>query len=102
MSANNLTRNVPLSSLAPTGGDVTVINTEPRRTGNFTNLILWFILIFLAAYALLYATKPSWVQRTDALTGRPNGERDQGKLIFWSLILALVITLIIYIVYSRR
>lgn len=100
---NSITsRNRPLSTLAPTAGDVTVINTEPRRTGNLTNLILWYIFIFIVAYALLYAFKPSWVQRTDAITGRANGERDQGKLIIWSLVISLVITILIYLIYSKR
>lgn len=73
-------------------------NGSYGRGGNwFLNLVIWFIVIAVIVWFILVSTKPTWVQKNDD-NGVTTGEVDQGKAILWAVIIALIITAVIWIV----
>ena len=66
---------------------------------NWGQYLLWFIIIAVIAYLIMYALKPTWIQKTGA-NGQPTGEVDGGKTLIAALIAALVVTLIVWLVRS--
>jgi len=78
----------PLSSLAPSMGPMPAKDMglgramETGRGG-----LAWFVILTLFVGFVVFCLKPKWVQ-TSA------GEMDYGKLLFWSLIIALLLILV--------
>ena len=63
----------------------------------FLNLVIWFIIVAVIVWFILVSTKPTWVQKTDD-NGVATGEVDQGRAILWAVIIALIITCVIWVV----
>lgn len=63
----------------------------------FLNLVIWFIIITVIVWFILVSTKPTWVQKRDD-NGVTTGEVDQGRAILWAVIIALIITAVIWVV----
>ena len=90
----------PLSTLAQTTPSPTVITATPKKqsivSGNFVNLLLWFLIIAAVVFFILYLLKPDMVQRRDAV-GIPTGEVDSSKALIGAIIVAIIIVFVIYI-----
>lgn len=56
--------------------------------------IIWLILIFMAVFLILYTTK------TNMVTDLVDGDRvlNNGKLIFWSILISLIIAVLGYVI----
>ena len=63
----------------------------------FLNLVIWFVIVAVIVWFILVSTKPTWVQKNDE-NGVSTGEVDQGKAILWAVIIALIITAVIWVV----
>lgn len=64
---------------------------------NYTSLLLWFVIITIIVWLFLYFLKPVWVQETD-LPGNPTGIVSIWKSFLWAVIIALILTLIIWVI----
>ena len=89
------TLNQPLQNLAPAG-------TATPYTGQWSShwgaYLLGFIILVVIIWFILYALRPTYVLKT-CLPGQPQlGEVDPGKVLFASIIIALIIVLIIWII----
>lgn len=89
-------RGQPLSTLAPAP-----TYSSGVMGGGASNLLLWFVIISLLAWFLLYAFKPTVVQRVGP-AGRPTGEADPGKALLGGLLIGLVIVLILWLLRAAR
>lgn len=69
----------------------TVVNVERVRF----NGLVWFIIFALLVGAFLFFLKPSIVTSTNQLTGE--SQLDWGKLIIWTVLIALVILLLLWL-----
>lgn len=67
----------------------------PVATNNFMNLLLWFLIITAGAYFVLLILKPAFVLKRNAL-GLPTDDVDQSRLIFSSVIVAVIVVLLVY------
>lgn len=66
-------------------------------------LIIWFIIIFVIAWLILFATKPNWVLRhpeADRTGGSwdNNREVDTGRIVIAAILIALIIVIITFII----
>ena len=79
--------------------------TEKARNAifghGFLGFFIVFIIIALITYGILFLLKIDAVQRKDA-TGLPTGEIDQSKAIIWSIVIALIIVVLIYLLRPRE
>lgn len=67
--------------------------------GGIGNLILWFLVIAVIVWFILWAWKPKAVQRLTP-SGEPTGEVDPGRVLVASIIIALIIVVIIWLIKS--
>lgn len=58
--------------------------------------LFWFLVIGIIVWFLLFALKPDFVQETDD-DDEPTGELDNGKVLLWAVIIALVAIFLIWI-----
>lgn len=74
--------------------DVVVVEKEGHygMGGAVGALIVWFFIIFIAAWFLLFALKPTVVNKKDC------DEVDTGKVLLAAAIIALVIIIIIWVI----
>jgi len=84
----------PISALAPENIQLEGIKVTKKQ--NLGNLLLWFIGIAVIVYIILAITKPTWVQQKD-LAGLPNGTLNQGTTIIISIVVAIIIVGLIYL-----
>lgn len=99
----------PLSSLAqPDAVTQTTVEESlgmsadggaPRRHMSMGMIILWFFIIAVIAWVILYFWKPQMVQTTP-VNGVSTGVIDYGKLLLASVVIAVLILLIVWIVWS--
>lgn len=66
-------------------------------------LIIWFIIIFVIAWLILYATKPNWVLRHPEADRTSNGwennrEVDTGRVVIAAILIALIVVIITFII----
>lgn len=93
-----------MSSTSLAGTPIT--NLEPRKTvvvtrdpvgysltGGLGAAIFWFIIIAVITYLILYSTNPNFVRNS-------SGEPDPGKILLASVIIALIIVVIIWLIKS--
>ncbi len=64
---------------------------------NWAWIIIVFIIIVVIIWLLLFAFKPTFVQKKDK-HGQPTGEVDNGLACLWAVIIAIVIVIIIWII----
>ena len=84
-----------LRGLAPNNDyDDQDLTTPRRQTG--WNLLLWFVILTALAWVVLYVIRPNFVRRTNAL-GVVLDEIDQTKLIISSIIFAVIVLAILYL-----
>ncbi len=97
------TARIPVEDIrpVPTRGGRASFDYEKITGAGAGNLILWFVVIGLIAWCLLYALKPTVVQKV-GLDGLPTGDADTGKTLLGALLIALIITLIIWLLRSCR
>lgn len=71
------------------------------QKGGAVSLIVWFVVIFFITLLILWLLKPTFVlQRT--IDGVLTSSIDWGRTIFISLIIALIIVVIVYFLYSKK
>lgn len=58
--------------------------------------LLWFIVIVIVIWLILFATKPTWVQKT-CEDGKPTGEVDSGKALLWAIVITIIICVLVWI-----
>lgn len=79
----------PVSVLAPSSRVDINPNLVPiDKTGRWLEMgghvITWYIILTLFIWVILFSMNPAWVQQA-------NGQPDNGKILFWALIIALII-----------
>lgn len=79
----------PLSSLGTTGSSFNV-------GGSCGMFILWFVIIAVIAWLILYAIKPSVVQKVNAQNVH-TGEPDPLKVLVGAILIAIIIVIIIWL-----
>nr|QBK89563.1 MAG: membrane protein [Pithovirus LCPAC001] len=67
-----------------------------RGYGGGVIWLLWFIVIVIVIWLILFATKPTWVQKTDE-HGKPTGEVDSGKALLWAIVITIIICVLVWI-----
>ena len=58
--------------------------------------LFWFLVVGIIVWFLLFALKPDFVQKTNKHDD-PTGEVDQGKVLGTAIVVALVITFLIWV-----
>lgn len=64
--------------------------------GGSLTWLLWFIVIVIVIWLILFAIKPTWVQKCDE-HGNPTGEVDAGKALLWAIVITIIICVLIWI-----
>ena len=82
-----------IEDLAPLDVKTTITTTKKSSP---MSLLLWFVIIFIIQYIILIIWRPNFVKKN--VQGIIIDEVDQMKAILWSLFIAAIITLIIYLV----
>ena len=59
-------------------------------------LLLWFVIVFIVVWFVLYMAHPTWVQ--NVVNGAPDGTINNFKCVLYSLIVAIIVTLIVWFV----
>lgn len=57
--------------------------------------IFWFIIIAVVAYLILFSTNPNFVRKGDG-----SGAADPGKVLLASIVIALIIVVILWLIKS--
>ena len=89
----------PISSLAKECLENTVAKEHHDHcsTGNgWWFYLFWFLIIGIIVWFLLFALKPDFVQKDDD-DHNSTGEVDQGKVLLWAVIIALIAIFLIWI-----
>nr|QBK91901.1 MAG: membrane protein [Pithovirus LCPAC304] len=55
--------------------------------------VLWFIIIAVIVWLIIFSLKPAWALNED-------GDVDTGKVLLASIVIALIIVIIIWIIYA--
>ena len=58
--------------------------------------LFWFLVIGIIVWFLLFALKPDFVQKEDD-DENATGEVDQGKVLLWAVIIALIAIFLIWV-----
>jgi len=69
------------------------------ETYGFWWIIVCFIVLALIVWALLWAFQPDFVKKTDK-HGNKHDEIDHGRACIWAVIIALILTFLVYVFYS--
>lgn len=94
-----MSQNRSISSLAK---DVAINNgdelvSENEECGNgWWFFLFWFLIVGIIVWFLLFALKPDFVQFTDE-DDNVTGEVDQGKVLLWAVIIALVVIFLVWV-----
>src|SRR5579884_3710067 len=81
----------PLSTLSQNSLNDAVLVTDRKPWGGLGSFIFWFVIIAVIAWLVLYSVKPAWVLRPGTT------EVDSGKVLWISILIALVIVIIIWL-----
>jgi len=93
----------PIASLSPVPVVTENVVVKPVRYSlgnNWMGLVLWFILAAVVVWLILYSLRPTWVQQRGE-GGLPNGNVDAMRVLWASLIIALVIVIIVWLLRSN-
>ena len=63
---------------------------------NWWFYLFWFLVIGVVVWFLLFALKPDFVQKEDEDFNH-TGEVDQGRVLLWAVIIALIAVFLIWI-----
>lgn len=74
-------------------------NDHHCSSRNWWFYLFWFLVVGLIFWFLLFALKPDFVQKDDH-DGNPTGEVDQGKVLLWAVIIALIAVFLMWIFQS--
>lgn len=58
--------------------------------------LFWFLIVGIIVWFLLFSLKPDFVQKTDS-EGEETGEVDQGKVLLWAVIIALIVVFLVWV-----
>ena len=88
----------PISSLAKECLEHSVEREHTHcGTGNgWWFYLFWFLIVGIIVWFLLFALKPDFVQKNDD-NRDCTGEVDQGKVLLWAVIIALIAIFLIWI-----
>lgn len=97
----------PLSALAPSpmlSGDALVVG-KVHGSGmgmhhvksGFGHFVFWFILLTVFIWLIIYALRPTWAL---APAGTQPAALDTGKILWTSIVIALVLLLILWLIVS--
>jgi len=64
--------------------------------GCFWWFLLWFVILVIIVWIIIFSCKPRFCQRLGQ-DGEPNGEIEPGRILIWSIVIALIIIFIIWI-----
>ena len=76
-----------------------VADKNYAKTGKMNTMgsyFIWFVIIVLITWFVLYLWKPTWVMKKDD-TGKVTSEINTGSILLWSLVIAIGITLLIWL-----
>ena len=89
----------PISSLAKECLENSVERERTTHCGSGNGwwfYLFWFLIIGIIVWFLLFALKPDFVQKSDD-DHNCNGEVDQGRVLLWAVIIALIAIFLIWI-----
>ena len=92
----------PISSLAKECMDTATTKEhhkhhEHQPCGNgWWFYLFWFLIIGIIVWFLLFALKPDFVQKDDD-DYNSTGEVDQGKVLLWAVIIALIAVFLVWV-----
>lgn len=92
----------PIASLAPNPvvAEAVVVPVGYNVASGWGALVLWFIIVAVIVWFILYSLRPTWVQQRGE-GGLPNGQVDAGRVLLASVVIALVVVLIIWLLRSN-
>ncbi|MCL6572773.1 MAG: hypothetical protein K6T88_14000 [Bacillus sp. (in: Bacteria)] len=82
--------------LEPVNGPVSNKGVDGYTLSKHVNYVAWLIGLTLLFWLILWFWKPTWLQMKDA-NGQPTGQANAWLALLWGFIIALVITLIIFL-----
>jgi len=86
--------------LEPLNGPVPSKGVEGYTLSKNLNYVAWIIGLTLLFWLILWFWKPTWVQNKD-VNGQVTGEANAWLALLWGFIIALIITLIIFL-FTRK
>jgi disulfide bond formation protein DsbB len=79
--------------------DVGDLNINIKKKYGAGAYFLGFIILAVIVWLILYLWKPSWVQQKDAM-GNATGNINTSAIIIWSIVIAAIITAIVWLIMS--
>jgi len=67
---------------------------------DFVHYLIYFIVVAVIVYLIFYFLKFDFVQQKDS-TGALTGNLDQSKAIIWSIVIALIFVLLVYLLAGK-
>ena len=64
----------------------------------FGTWFLWFLVISIVAWIIIFSLQPNWIMKLNPATGQ--FQLDGGKLLLYSVIIGLIITLLLWLLSS--
>ncbi|CAM6002090.1 unnamed protein product [Sphagnum balticum] len=83
----------PLAKLAPGSTTTVVTPVETVSSTNWVGALIGFIILVIIIWIIIFATQPSWAKNAA-------GQLDSGKALWSSIIIAIIIMLIIWVLKS--
>jgi flagellar biosynthesis protein FlhB len=68
---------------------------------DFLHYLIYFIVVAIIVYLIFYFLKFDFVQSRDS-TGALTGNLDQSKAIIWSIVIALIFVLLVYLLTGHK
>jgi len=59
--------------------------------------LIWVAIFFVGTLIVLILLKPVWILKRDPLTGRPLEDISATKLLGWTILVTLILTLVFYL-----
>lgn len=62
--------------------------------------LIWVVVYFVLILILLALIRPIFILKRDPFTGQPTSEISGGKLLGWTLLFTVIITLVFFLIKS--
>lgn len=74
-------------------------NEIRKHRMHLSTLVIWFFVFFILTFIVLYAWKPDGVQKYNK-RGNPTGEVDAWKVVAASFVIAVLFTLVVFVLFG--